>query len=189
MGVLSTAIGFGAGYVLGANRDTVRSISTKVRGVASRATARPRIGDRVTDIRQVSEVMTAMPETVRPDTTVADAAKRMRDGDFGDVLVAEMEGEAVMGIVTDRDIAIRAVAAGRSPDTTTLRSIMSRDIASVSPSDTIEDAKATMRAANVRRLPVIENGRPVGIVSLGDLSLTSDTGQTLADISVASPDR
>jgi CBS domain-containing protein len=189
MGLLSTAIGFGAGYVLGTNRDTVRNVTAKAREVASRTTARARTGDPITDIRQVSEVMTAMPETVRPDTTVADAAKLMRDGNFGGVLVAETEGEAVVGIVTDRDIAVRAVAADRSPDATTLRSIMSRDIASVSPSDTIEEAKAKMRAANVRRLPVLENGRPVGIVSLGDLSLATDTGTTLADISVASPDR
>jgi CBS domain-containing protein len=91
--------------------------------------------------------------------------------------------------VTDRDVAIRVVAAGRDPGTMAVRSIMSRDIASVSPSDTIEDAKAQMRAANVRRLPVIENGRPVGIVSLGDLSIAADAGTTLADISVAPPDR
>jgi CBS domain-containing protein len=133
--------------------------------------------------------MTGLPETVRPDMTVADAAKRMRDGDIGDVLVAETESEGVLGIVTDRDVAIRVVAAGRDPGTMAVRSIMSRDIASVSPSDTIEDAKAQMRAANVRRLPVIENGRPVGIVSLGDLSIAADAGTTLADISVAPPDR
>jgi CBS domain-containing protein len=188
MGLLSTAIAFAAGYGIGANRDTVRRATTKARGVASRTTART-TGDPVTDIRHVSEVMTGLPETVRPDMTVADAAKRMRDGDIGDVLVAETESEGVLGIVTDRDVAIRVVAAGRDPGTMAVRSIMSRDIASVSPSDTIEDAKAQMRAANVRRLPVIENGRPVGIVSLGDLSIAADAGTTLADISVAPPDR
>ena len=188
MGVLSTAIAFGGGYVVGANRDTVRRVTTKAREVASRTAARS-TGDPVTDIRRVSEVMTGVTETVRPDMTVADAAKRMRDGDIGDVLVTETEGDALMGIVTDRDIAIRAIAAGYDPGTTTLRSIMSRDIASVSPVDTIEDAKTQMRAANVRRLPVIENRRLVGILSLGDLSLSTDTGGTLADISVAPPDR
>ena len=187
MGVVSTAIAFGSGYVLGANRDTVRRVTTKAREVASRTTARG-AGDPV-DVRLVSEVMTGMPETVRPDITVADAATRMRDGDIGDVLVTESEGGALMGIVTDRDIAIRAIAAGQDPTTATLRSIMSRDMASVTPSDTIEDAKARMRAANVRRLPVIQDGRPIGIVSLGDLSLATDTGTTLADISIASPDR
>jgi CBS domain-containing protein len=188
MGVLSTAIAFGSGYVVGANRDTVRKVTMKAREVASRTTSRG-MSDPVTDIRQVSEVMTAMPETVRPDTTVADAAKQMRDGDIGDVLVAETDGGPLIGIVTDRDIAIRAIAASHDPKTTTLRSIMSRDIASVSPLDTVEDAKARMRAANVRRLPVIESGRAIGIVSLGDLSLATDTGTTLADISVAPPDR
>ena len=187
MGFLSTAIAFGAGYGLGANRDTVRKATTKARELASRTTGRGTVGS-VTDIRQVSEVMTGSPETVSPDTTLADAAKRMRDGDIGDVLVAETQG-ALMGIVTDRDIAIRAIAADQNPNTTTLRSIMSRDITSVSPTDTIEEAKARMRAANVRRLPVLENGRLIGIVSLGDLSLATDTGPTLADISIASPDR
>jgi CBS domain-containing protein len=187
MGILSTAIAFGAGYGLGANRDTVRKATTKARDFASRATARGT--GPVTDVRLVSEVMTGMPQTVRPDTTVADAAKRMRDADIGDVLVAETEGAALIGIVTDRDIAIRAVAAAQDPNTTTLRAVMSRDTTTVSPDDTIEEAKARMRAANVRRLPVIENGRPIGIVSLGDLSLATDTGSTLADISIASPDR
>lgn len=188
MGVLSTAIAFGSGYVVGANRDKVRSVTTKAREVASRTTGRG-IGGAVTDVRQISDVMTVMPETARPDMTVADAAKRMRDGDIGDVLISDMDGGPLVGIVTDRDIAIRAVAAAHDPNTTTLRSIMSRDIASLSLADTVEDAKAKMRAANVRRLPVIENGRPVGIVSLGDLSLATDTGTTLADISVAPPDR
>jgi len=188
MGLLSTTIAFGAGYGLGANREAVRKATTKAREVVSRTTARG-TGDRVTDIRRVSEVMSGIPETLGPDMTVADAAKRMRDGDIGDVLVAETPGDVLMGIVTDRDVAIRAVAAARDPQTTTLGSIMSRDIASVSPTDTVEDAKAQMRAANVRRLPVIENGRPVGVISLGDLSLATDTGAALADISAAQPNR
>jgi CBS domain-containing protein len=188
MGIVSTAVAFGAGYGLGANRDTVRKATTKARGFAARATGRGTAGA-ITDVRLVSEVMTGMPQTLPPDTTVADAAKRMRDSDIGDVLVAETEGAAPIGIVTDRDIAIRAVAGSQDPNTTTLRSVMSRDITSVSPDDTIEEAKARMRGANVRRLPVIEDGRPIGIVSLGDLSLATDTGSTLADISIASPDR
>jgi CBS domain-containing protein len=193
MGALSTAIAFGAGYAVRASRDSdmVRQVRSKVREMASQRKAmddRMGLGGGITDVRQVSEVMTAMPETVAPDTTLADAARRMRDGDFGDVLVAERESE-LLGIVTDRDIAIRAVAAGRDPNTTTVRSILSGDIQSVSPSDTMDVANSRMRAANVRRLPVIENGQPVGIVSLGDLSIATDTGATLADIAEAPPDR
>ena len=95
----------------------------------------------------------------------------------------------MVGIVTDRDIAIRAIAAGDDPSTTTVKSIMTDHVESVSPSDTLEEAKARMRSANIRRLPVVENGKLVGVLSLGDLSLATDTGATLADISVASPDR
>ena len=81
------------------------------------------------------------------------------------------------------------MAAGSDPSTTTVASVMSGDLQSVSPSDAIQVAAARMRGANVRRLPVMEAGRPVGIVSLGDLAIATDSGQTLADISVASPDR
>ena len=195
MGLLSTGIAFGAGYALGAKRDSeaIQKVRDQVRGMVTQrlGTSGSTTGSEggVTDVRQVSDVMTAMPETVGPDTTLADAARRMRDGDFGDVLVAESGEDVLIGIVTDRDIAIRAVAAGRDPGTTTVRSIMSGEIQSVSPTDTIDVATARMRAANVRRLPVIEDGRPIGIVSLGDLSIASDSGATLADISVASPDR
>jgi CBS domain-containing protein len=67
--------------------------------------------------------------------------------------------------------------------------VLSGDLETVSPDDTLEVATARMRSANVRRLPVVENGRAIGIVSLGDLSLETDTGGTLADIAVAAPDR
>jgi CBS domain-containing protein len=196
MGLVSTVIAFGAGYLTGAKRDSamVQQVRDRVRGTVSQRMGRlseggQSTGDGLTDIRQVSEVMTATPETVGPDTTLVDAARRMRDGDFGDVLVVESGTQDLIGIVTDRDITIRAVAGGRDPNTTTVRSILSGEPQTVSPTDTIDVAKARMRAANVRRLPVIEDGRVVGIVSLGDLSIATDAGATLADISVASPDR
>jgi CBS domain-containing protein len=130
-----------------------------------------------------------MPETVGPDTTLVEAAQRMADGEFGDVLVAEPGSGTLIGIVTDRDITVRAIAAERDPRTTTVRSILSGDLETLSPDDTLAVALSRMRASNIRRLPVIENGHPVGIVSLGDLSLATDAGGTLADISVAAPDR
>ena len=190
MGFLSTAVAFGAGYALRANRDSDigRQITGKIRETTSQRMGLGS-GTGVTDLRLVSDVMTAMPETVSPETTLADAARRMRDADIGDVLVAGKNGGKLTGIVTDRDIAIRAVAEGRDPGTTTVGTIVSGDLESVSPSETIQIAAARMRSANVRRLPVIEGGRPVGIVSLGDLAIATDSGATLADISVASPDR
>jgi CBS domain-containing protein len=195
MGAFSTAVAFGAGYFLGVKRDSlVANVKVRARGVASGLKSRVdrsrgSLADTVVDVRQVSELMTDMPKTVRPSSTLAEAARQMRDGDFGDVLVAKDEGNLLVGIVTDRDIAVRAIAVGDDPSTTTVKSIMTDKVESVSPSDTIEEAKARMRSANIRRLPVIENGKLVGVLSLGDLALATDTGTTLADISVASPDR
>jgi CBS domain-containing protein len=194
MGFVSTALAFAAGYAVRANRDSdvAQQITTKVREKTSqkiRLGSGSGNGTRVTDVRLVSDVMTAMPETVTPETTLEEAARRMRDGDIGDVLVADETGGELQGIVTDRDITIRAVAAGRDPSSTTVASVLSSDLQSVSPSDAIQIAAARMRSANVRRLPVLEAGRPVGIVSLGDLAIATDSGATLADISVASPDR
>ena len=189
MGALTTLLGFGVGYALGANRQAapVKKVQTQIREAVTQRLPSSRRS--VTDVRQVRDVMTPMPETVGPDVTLVEAAKRMADGDFGGVLVTEPGSGTLVGIMTDRDIAIRAVAAGRNPRTTTVRSILSGNLETLSPDDTIEVATARMRAANVRRLPVLENGRPIGIVSLGDLSLATDTGVTLADISVASPDQ
>jgi CBS domain-containing protein len=194
MGAFSTAVAFGAGYFLGVKRDSlVANVKVRARGVASGLKSRVdrsrgSIAETV-DVRQVSDLMTEMPKTVRPSSTLAEAARQMRDGDIGDVLVAKDEGNLLVGIVTDRDIAVRAIAAGDDPSTTTVKSIMTDNVETVSPSDTIEEAKTRMRSANVRRLPVVENGTLVGVLSLGDLALATDTGTTLADISVASPDR
>ena len=189
MGFLTTLAGFGAGYALGANREAepIKRMQAQMRQAVTRRL--PGTRQAITDVRQVRDVMTPMPETVNPETTLVEAAQQMADGDFGGILVADSGSERLLGIVTDRDITIRAVAAGRDPRSTTVRAILTDDLQTVSADDTIEVATARMRAANVRRLPVLENGRPVGIVSLGDLSLTTDTGDTLADISVAPPDR
>ena len=192
MGLVSTALAFAAGYAVRANRDSdvAQQIVTKVRDTTSqKIKLGSGNGSGVTDLRLVSDVMTAMPETVTPETTLDEAARRMRDGDIGDVLVTDETGGELQGIVTDRDITIRAVAAGSDPSTTTVASVLSSDLQSVAPSDAIQIAAARMRSANVRRLPVLEAGRPVGIVSLGDLAIATDSGATLADISVASPDR
>ena len=191
MGFLSTSIAFAAGYAVRASRDSdmAQQITTKLR---EKTSGRIQLGSgngSVTDLRLVSDVMTPLPATVPPETTLDEAARRMRDGDIGDVLVAGNGGSELQGILTDRDIAIRAVAAGSDPSTTTVASVMSGDLQSVSPSDTIQAAAGRMRGSNVRRLPVMEAGQPVGIVSLGDLAIATDSGQTLADISVASPDR
>src|SRR4051812_41753963 len=111
----------------------------------------------------VKEVMTPDPRTVDKDATIQDAAREMRDADAGAVLVSEG------GIVTDRDIAVRAVAEGRGPDTP-VDEVATKGVQALSPDDSVDDAAKLMREHNVRRAPVVEDDRPVGIVSLGDLA-------------------
>jgi CBS domain-containing protein len=137
--------------------------------------------------RSVGDIMTRNPRTVDAGDSVAEAARQMRDGDFGSVLV--LDNGRVDGIVTDRDIAVRAVAEGRDPESTQVSEIYSTGVATVEPSQSIEDAVQTMREHDIRRLPVVENGRPVGILSLGDLAVERDPESVLADISASSPDQ
>jgi CBS domain-containing protein len=135
--------------------------------------------------QRIRDVMTTDPTTLPEDATVADAARSMRDEDIGDVLVVR-EG-ALTAILTDRDIAVRVVAEDRTPADTRVGEIGSKDIATLSPDDTIADAVRIMRGKALRRIPVVENGRPVGIVSIGDLAVERDTDSALADISASEP--
>ena len=131
--------------------------------------------------QQVKEVMTTGPITLDRDASLAEAARVMRDRGIGDVIV--VEGDDAEGIVTDRDIVIRGVAEGADPNTTRLGQVVSGDLTSVAPDDPVERALELMREKAVRRLPVLEGGKPVGVVSLGDLAIQRDAGSVLADIS------
>jgi CBS domain-containing protein len=134
----------------------------------------------------VNEVMTHDPRTISKDDTLADAAKHMKDGDVGAVLVED--GGKLAGIVTDRDIVVRAVAEGANAGTTQLGEIVSENVETVTPGTSIDDAVTIMRMKAVRRLPVVDdNGRPIGIVSIGDLAIERDSDSALADISAAEP--
>lgn len=135
--------------------------------------------------QSISEVMTADPRTVDAGATVADAAREMREGDVGPVIVTQDGG--VCGIVTDRDIAIRAVAEGKDPGATPVAEICSRNLTTLTPDQTVEDAVRIMREEAIRRIPVLQDGRPAGIVSIGDLAVERDTESALADISAAPP--
>jgi CBS domain-containing protein len=134
----------------------------------------------------IEQIMTRDTQSVSSSDTIVEAARVMRDRDIGDVIVAD-DGE-VSGIVTDRDIAVRAVADGRDPNSTPVAEVCTTGIEAIEPGTSIEDALRRMREADVRRLPVVEDGRPVGIVSLGDLAVEREPSSTLADISAASPD-
>jgi CBS domain-containing protein len=136
--------------------------------------------------RTVEEVMTTNLRTVNVEDTVLEAARVMRDGDIGDVVVTE-DGQ-VTGILTDRDIVVRAVAEGRDPDSTAVGEVCTTGIQAIEPDASVDDALRMMREHDIRRLPVVKNGRPVGIVSLGDLAVEREPDSTLADISAAAPD-
>ncbi len=132
----------------------------------------------------VRDVMTANPVTVESGETVTELARRMREADAGAIVV--LDNGRVTGIATDRDIAVRVVAEGRDGDSTRVADMVSSDdLATVAPDTSLEQAVQIMRTKAVRRLPVIEGDRAIGILSLGDLSIERDEGSALADISAA----
>jgi CBS domain-containing protein len=136
--------------------------------------------------QSVREVMTSNPVTVKTSDNAFDAAKRMREADTGIMLVTDAE-QHLKGLLTDRDIVVRAIAEGRDPREVSVQEICSSDIETVKPDDDIDRAIAVMRARHVRRVPVCEGDRPVGIVSIGDLAIERDERSALADISSAEP--
>ena len=120
---------------------------------------------------KISEVMTTDVETVSPDQTAREAAKFMLRAEAGSIPVTE--GERVIGMITDRDIAVRGVAEGRGPDTP-VRDLMTDHIICARQDDNVDDVAQRMSQQQVRRLPVLdENERLIGIVSLGDLARES----------------
>ena len=134
----------------------------------------------------IRDVMTTNPETLPESTTVREAAETMRANDIGDVVIVDDNG-AISGILTDRDIVVRVVAEGRDPRATRIGDIASREMTAVSPDDPVDRAIQLMRERAIRRLPVVDKGKPVGIVSIGDLALDRDPDSALADISAAPP--
>ena len=137
--------------------------------------------------RLVREAMTAEPVCLSSNTTLIDAALQMREDDIGDVLVTEQD--RILGVLTDRDIVVRGLAAGKDPARTTVGEIGSGRLVTVGPDDPVGRAVELMREHAVRRLPVCQDGRPVGIVCLGDLAVEQDPGSALADISAAPANR
>lgn len=133
----------------------------------------------------VREVMTEDPVVLQADASLKEAARHMRDKDIGDVLV--MKGGKLCGIVTDRDITIRAIADGKDPNQTKLSDICSQELVTIAPDHPVSEAISVMRSKALRRLPVVQGDKPVGIVSIGDLAVERDPKSVLASISSASP--
>jgi CBS domain-containing protein len=135
--------------------------------------------------RKVREIMSAAPVCMAASESVSAAAKAMKERGIGTVLV--LSGGRLAGLVTDRDIAIRVLAENRDPLTTRLDDIYSSELAVLSPDDAVETATRIVRDRAVRRLPVMADGTPVGVVSIGDLALDKDERSALSQISASGP--
>jgi CBS domain-containing protein len=133
--------------------------------------------------QQIREVMTKDPKVLDLNSSLADAARLMRDNDIGFVVVRD--GDSVCGVVTDRDLVIRGLAEGADPATTTLASVYSEDLVQVSVDDPVEKAISLMSDKAIRRIPVMEGREVVGVVSLGDLAVERDPDSALGQISAA----
>lgn len=135
---------------------------------------------------QLRDVMTRDVEVIRPDAPIREAAQKMREIDVGPIPVCD--GERVIGLITDRDITIRAVADGCDPNKTAVRDVMTPGLTFCFEDQNLEQAAALMAERQVRRLPILDqNKRLVGIVSLGDLACEGHdearAGRTLEEVS------
>jgi CBS domain-containing protein len=118
---------------------------------------------------KIRNIMTTEIVKATPDNTLADIALMMREEDTG--VLPVIEDEELRGIVTDRDIVVRAIADGKDPSTTTVEEVLSEDIESAAPDDDVEKAADIMAARQIRRLPVVEGGQLIGMISLGDIAV------------------
>ncbi|MGH2379357.1 MAG: CBS domain-containing protein [Candidatus Limnocylindria bacterium] len=134
---------------------------------------------------KAKDVMTKEVATLGPQATLGEAATLMRQEDCGSIPI--VEGTRLVGIVTDRDIVIRAVAAGKDPRTTSVSEVMSADPVVISPDTDVDEAAAVMAERQVRRLPVVEDGKLAGILVIGQIARREpdeqQTGETLKEIS------
>ncbi len=137
---------------------------------------------------KIKDIMTDTIAYVAPDTSVVETAQLMQKHDVGAMPVCE--GENVVGIVTDRDIVVRNVAHNKDPKVTPIRDVMSSQVKTVNPDTPLNQAATLMSQSQIRRLPVIDNNRLVGMVSLGDLATQAkfdvELAKTLGDISFPS---
>jgi CBS domain-containing protein len=127
--------------------------------------------------KTVREVMTSNPCSIDADKSVAYAAKMMRDEDVG--IAPVVEGDRLVGVLTDRDIAVRVVAEGRDPEQVKASEVASRDLVTLDPQQDLDEALRLMARHQVRRLPVVEeDGRLVGVVAQADVAKQAGDRQT-----------
>jgi CBS domain-containing protein len=134
--------------------------------------------------KRVRDVMTPGPETIQADRPAAEAAKLMKEADAG--MIPVMNNGNILGTVTDRDIVVRLVAEGRDPQSTPVYEIASTEVVTIEPDRDLEEALELMAKHKVRRLPVVENGRLVGVLAQADVAREGDereVGHTVEEIS------
>jgi CBS domain-containing protein len=133
--------------------------------------------------KSVRDAMTQDPRSIGASASVGEAARVMREQHIGSLPVTE--DERLVGMITDRDITTRVVAESAVPATTSVGDVHSRDLISVEPNNDLEEALQLMARHRVRRLPVVENGRLVGMVAQADIALKDNerTGQLVGAIS------
>lgn len=132
------------------------------------------------------DVMTKGVVALDRDETLTEAARRMKKEDIGDVLVRE-DGR-LCGIVTDRDIVVRAIAEGHDPQEVAIGDICTHELVTSDPEEDLGTVIDRMREHAIRRIPVVEDGEPVGMIAMGDLAVQVDRDSLLADISAQPSD-
>ena len=133
---------------------------------------------------KVRDLMTREPTTVEPNATLGEVATLMKQDDCGSIPV--VQSGRLVGIVTDRDIVIRGIAAGSDPKTQRVSAIMSADPVTIGPDNDVTEAEKVMADRQIRRLPVVENGKLVGIIVTAQIARAGDkrmVGETLKEIS------
>ena len=135
--------------------------------------------------KTVREAMTSKPCTIDADKDVAYAAKMMKDEDVG--VAPIVDGDQLVGVLTDRDIAVKVVAEGKDPQTTKVREVASTNVVTIDPQQDLDEALRMMAQHQVRRLPVVEeDGKVVGVLAQADVALHTDdrkTGEVVEEIS------
>ena len=126
--------------------------------------------------KKAQDIMTKNPTCVTPETRITDAARRMRDEEVGILPVVEREGSTrLVGVVTDRDIAVRCVAEGHDSSKCSVREAMSSDVRTAKPTDDVDALMETMGREQIRRMPIVDDrGELVGIVAQADLLTRAD---------------
>ena len=137
-------------------------------------------------MRKVRDIMSAAPVCMAPGEPVSAAAGAMKQHDIGTVLV--LTDGRLSGLVTDRDVTVRVLAEGRDPRTTRIGDICSGELVVLDPDDNLAQAARLVRDHAVRRIPVLRNGTPVGVLSVGDLALEKDATSVLSGVSSTPPD-